>query len=117
MIEGCMASEDKDSQASWEKILRESPSEGVSSWRKCGHSPCTRRQPLRTDVSVDFQASRDQVFKAFPAIANLAGKSDGGKVRIRVDAHSSAGFDPSWLRNAVEEPLEEADLHGEKGLP
>jgi hypothetical protein len=57
-----------------------------------------------------FEASREQVFKAFPAIANLADKSDGATVRIRVEGSSSVGFDPSWLRNAVDEPLEEADI-------
>lgn len=57
-----------------------------------------------------FEASRDQVFKAFPAIANLADKSDGGKIRIRIEGISGDGYDPSWLRNAVDEPLDEADI-------
>ena len=61
-------------------------------------------------VAFAFEATREQVFKAFPAIANLADKSDGGKVRIRIDGSSAAGFDPSWLRNAVDEPLDEADI-------
>jgi len=61
-----------------------------------------------------FKATRDQVFKAFPAIANLADKSDDGKVTIKVEGTSSDGYDPSWLRNAVEEPLDEADVEVEK---
>jgi hypothetical protein len=64
----------------------------------------------RTRVAMVFEATREQVFKAFPAIANLADKSDGGKVRLRVEATSAAGFDPVWLRNAVDEPLDEADI-------
>jgi hypothetical protein len=64
----------------------------------------------RTRVALAFEATREQVFKAFPAIANLADKSDGGKVKLRVEATSAAGFDPAWLRNAVEEPLDEADI-------
>jgi hypothetical protein len=63
-----------------------------------------------TRVSLLFEASRDQVFKAFPAIANLADKCDGGKVRIRIEGSSVDGYDPSWLRNAVDEPLDEADI-------
>ncbi|MDD5452001.1 MAG: hypothetical protein PHT49_08925 [Desulfovibrionales bacterium] len=51
-------------------------------------------------------------FLAFPAIENLADKSEGAKVRIRVEGTSAAGFDPSWLRNAVDEPLDEADIGG-----
>jgi hypothetical protein len=65
---------------------------------------------LQRVVRLIFSATRDQVFKAFPAIANLADKSDGGKVTIRVEGTAQSGYDPSWLRNAVEEPLDEADI-------
>nr|MBP8646766.1 AAA family ATPase [Syntrophobacteraceae bacterium] len=65
---------------------------------------------VRNRVVMMFEATREQVFKAFPAIANLADKSDGGKVRLRVEGSSASGFDPSWLRNAVDEPLDEADI-------
>jgi hypothetical protein len=61
-------------------------------------------------VALTFEATREQVFKAFPAIANLADKSDGARVRIRIEGSSASGFDPSWLRNAVDEPLDEADI-------
>jgi len=66
----------------------------------------------RTQVRYAFEANRDQVFKAFPAVANLAEKS--GKVRLSVIATNEEGFDPNWLRNAVEEPLEEADIEVEE---
>ncbi len=61
-------------------------------------------------VKLAFSATRDQVYKAFPAIANLADKSDGGKIIIWVEGRSETGYDPSWLRNAVIEPLDEADV-------
>lgn len=61
-------------------------------------------------IALVFKATRDQVFKAFPAIANLADKSDEAKVKIRVEGAAAQGYDPSWLRNAVEEPLDEADI-------
>ena len=64
----------------------------------------------RRSVRLMFKATRDQIFKAFPAIANLADKSDEGKVTVRVEGTSQEGYDPSWLRNAVEEPLDEADI-------
>jgi len=70
----------------------------------------TKPVGLQKRIVLTFEATREQVFKAFPAIANLADKSDGGKVRIRVEGSSDAGFDPSWLRNAVGEPLDEADI-------
>jgi hypothetical protein len=65
-------------------------------------------------VRLSFAATREQVFKAFPAIANLAEKADGGKVVIQIEATSQQGFDPAWLRNAVEEPLDEGDIQWRK---
>jgi hypothetical protein len=35
---------------------------------------------------------------------------NGAKVRITIEGSSANGYDPSWLRNAVDEPLEEADI-------
>lgn len=64
----------------------------------------------QSTVRLKFKATRDQIFKAFPAIANLADKSDEGKVSVNVEGTSAEGFDPSWLRNAVEEPLDEAEI-------
>ena len=77
--------------------------------QRCGQSPCICPS-LGKSVCLKFKASRDQVYKAFPAIANLADKSDEGKVTILVEASATSGYDPNWLRNAVEEPLEEADI-------
>jgi hypothetical protein len=78
-------------------------------------SPSALAQPgtttdKRTAVSLRFTATRDQIYKAFPAIANLADKSDGGEITVQVEGTSAKGFDAAWLRNAVEEPLDEADV-------
>src|SRR5690242_1763252 len=63
-------------------------------------------KPARTSVRIRFPANRNQVFKSFEAIANLADKSDGGRIIIQVEGANAAGYDPNWLRNAVEEPLD-----------
>ncbi len=76
---------------------------------KCGKSPCACPK-ARSRVTIRLTATRDQVFRAFPAIANLADKSDEGKVRLVVDGQQAAGYDANWFRNAVQEPLEEADI-------
>ncbi len=70
----------------------------------------TRVPPRTQQVTYRFAASRDQLFKTFPAIANLADRADGGKISVQVEATSKDGFEGSWLRNAVEEPLDEADV-------
>jgi hypothetical protein len=64
-------------------------------------------------VRFKFKATRTDIFKAFSAIANLADKSDGGRVTISVEGTSAQGFDPQWLRNGVEEPLDEAGIKRE----
>jgi hypothetical protein len=75
-----------------------------------GPTPPTSTPPqtTRKEVTIRITGSRDQLFKAWPAIANLADKA--GKASIQVNAASEQGFDQSWLRNAVYEPLEEADV-------
>ena len=68
-------------------------------------------EPARqTEIVLRFSAARDQLFKAFPALANLADKADCGQVHIHIRALADAGFDPCWLRNAVTEPLDEANI-------
>lgn len=59
-------------------------------------------------VSITFVADRDQLYGAWQAVANLADMA--GKVSISIDAESEEGFDKNKLRNAVIEPLQEADL-------
>ena len=80
---------------------------------KCGKSPCICDvPPARTIVRIRFAADRDQVFKSFHAIANLADKSDSEKISIVVEGQAAEGYDGNWLRNAVLEPLDEADIEG-----
>ena len=61
-------------------------------------------------VRFSFEATGTDLFNAFAALANLAYKSNGGKISLRVAGVAAAGFDAAWLRNAVEEPLDEADI-------
>jgi hypothetical protein len=65
-------------------------------------------QGPRKKLAIQFSANRDKLFESWQAIANLADMA--GAVSIRIEANSEAGFDENKLRNAVFEPLEEADL-------
>jgi hypothetical protein len=78
---------------------------------KCGKAVCVCPK-VRTSIRIAFPASRDDVFKSFPAVANLADKSDGGKIQITIEGQAAPGYDPNWLRNAVQEPLDEANIDG-----
>lgn len=62
----------------------------------------------QTRVHFKVTLNRQQVYSSFNAFANLADKA--GTIELIVDAQSLQGFDPVWLRNAVIEPLEEADV-------
>ncbi len=64
--------------------------------------------PPQKVVEIVFSADRDQLFKAWNAVANLADLA--GKVSVTVRAESEKGFDRSKLQNGVIEPLKEADL-------
>lgn len=75
-------------------------------------TPPELKPVARTAIRIRYAANRDEVFKTFQAIANLADKSDNGKISIVAEGQASAGYDVNWLRNAVQEPLDEADIDG-----
>jgi hypothetical protein len=89
------------------------PTEGVS-----GPVPPTEptspqerpREESQPTVRYRFRADRDQIFKVFKAVANLTDKTDDGKITITIEGRSTQGIQLSWLRNAVEEPLDEANV-------
>jgi len=61
-----------------------------------------------TTIRLSLRMARQQLYASFNAIGNLAEKA--GTVRMMVEAEKTDGFDPAWLRNAVLEPLQEADV-------
>ncbi|HKZ03311.1 MAG TPA: DUF499 domain-containing protein, partial [Pyrinomonadaceae bacterium] len=89
-------------------IVKEIPREGEQAPTPSGAAPTQPGLGLRDRVHLSFRANRDQIFKSFPAIANLADAA--GEVAIDVIAEKSDGFDEAWLRNAVYEPLDEEGL-------
>ena len=56
--------------------------------------------------------NRQQLYASFNAIGNLA--EAAGSIRMTVEAQKLDGFDFTWLRNAVLEPLDEADVEVEE---
>jgi hypothetical protein len=76
-------------------------------------APSAIGQPTGTTIEqkqleLSFTADRNQLFKAWNAVANLADLA--GKVTVTVRAQSAKGFDKGKLNNGVLEPLREADL-------
>ena len=50
------------------------------------------------------------MFKVFKALQNLNEKADRITMHLEIIAETNSEFDPVWLRNAVEEPLDEANV-------
>jgi hypothetical protein len=73
-----------------------------------GPAPTPPYRAHRTVVMLRMQMTRQQLYASFNAIGNLAEKA--GSINVTVEAQRADGFDPNWLRNAVLEPLEEADI-------
>jgi len=63
-------------------------------------------------VRLRMRMTRQQLYASFQAIGNLA--EAAGAIRVTVEADKLDGFDPTWLRNAVLEPLDEADVEVEE---
>jgi len=62
----------------------------------------------QTTVQLSMRMTRQQLYASVNAISNLA--EAAGSIQMTVEAHKLDGFDPTWLRNAVLEPLDEADV-------
>jgi hypothetical protein len=81
-------------------------------------SPAPGRMPLTNGklYRLRFRTNKQQLFRAFRPLQNLAEKAGTLEVNVEIVARSDTPLDASWLRNAVEEPLDEADVTFEGGL-
>jgi hypothetical protein len=59
-------------------------------------------------LSVELDAA--QLFRILPALQNLADRSASVRIHLEIEAAARDGFERSWLRNAVEEHLDEAGV-------
>lgn len=66
--------------------------------------------PVRKRYHLQVRTEKTKAFKVFKAIQNLIEKSDQVSIQIEVIAQTNSEYDQSWIRNAVEEPLDEADV-------
>lgn len=62
-------------------------------------------------VSITMRLAKTQLYKVFNPLSNLA--EHAGTIHVTVQARNPDGFDRSWLRNAVREPLEELGVEME----
>jgi len=70
----------------------------------------------KTHYQVRFNADAAQLFRALPALQNLADRADMLSALIEIHADAHEPFDRGWLRNAVTEHLDEAGIDAESRL-
>lgn len=61
-----------------------------------------------THVTYNLRVNRKQLYRCFKAFENILEKS--GEISIKIEAMFSDGVDPTWLKNAIEEPIDEAGV-------
>jgi hypothetical protein len=76
-----------------------------------GTSATETPAPRQSSVRLRMRMTRPQVYASLQAIGILA--EAAGSIQVTVEAQRLDGFDPAWLRNAVREPLDEADVQVE----
>ena len=61
-----------------------------------------------TQIMYSLKVNRQQLYECFNALGNLVEKT--GELSLKIEAQTKEGIDASWLKNAVEEPIEEAGV-------
>ncbi|MDV2993250.1 MAG: hypothetical protein N4J56_002904 [Chroococcidiopsis sp. SAG 2025] len=61
-------------------------------------------------------AKKFQIFQLFEVLQALSDKADDMDIQIEIRAHTKQEFDPNWIRNAIEEPLDEMDIQANTHL-
>lgn len=73
------------------------------------------KQPAR-HYKLTSITNKSQIFQLFEVLQNLSDQADDMTIKIEVRAHTKQKFDPSWIRNAIEEPLDEMDIQASTWL-
>ena len=59
---------------------------------------------------------KSKVFQLFEVLQTLSDKAEGMTVKIEIQANTQESFDINWIRNAIEEPLDEMDIQATTSL-
>lgn len=60
--------------------------------------------------------NKSKIFQLFEVLQALSDKADDMTIQIEVSAHTKQEFDIGWIRNAIEEPLDEMDIRASTRL-
>ncbi len=73
-----------------------------------------KKPPRR--YTLNFTANKSKIFEVFQILQNLSDKADDMTIGIEIRAHSKQEFNHTWIRNAIEEPLDEMDIQANTRL-
>jgi hypothetical protein len=73
------------------------------------------KQPAR-HYTLESITNKTQIFQLFEVLQALSDKADEMTISIKVRAHTQSEFDSNWIRNAIEEPLDEIDIQASTKL-
>ncbi len=73
------------------------------------------KRPARS-YKLNSLTNKSKIFELFQILQALSDKADDMTIQIEVRAHTQQNFDPNWIRNAIEEPLDEMDIQASTRL-
>lgn len=59
---------------------------------------------------VTLSADKSKLFELFSVLQALSDKAETMTVRFDIRAQTAQGFEPTWIANAIEEPIDEMDI-------
>ena len=68
------------------------------------------QQPVLRCIDMTSSTNKSHIFQPFEVLQALSDKADDMTINIEIRAHTKQEFDPSWIRNAIEEPLDEMNI-------
>ena len=73
------------------------------------------RQPARK-YTIKANLKSAQLFELMSILQNLSDQSDQVDMQVTITAYAKDQFDLNWIKGAIEEPLDEADIRASTTL-
>lgn len=70
-------------------------------------APISTSQSIES-LTIEMHLTKNLLYKTFNVLGLLADKA--GQIKITIEAEGLSGLDPIWVRNAIKEPLSEANV-------
>jgi hypothetical protein len=99
-----------DTEAGQEAGLVEPGREEADADHGANGSPSVRSLGSGTRLVVQLRVGKTEVFDAVRILPALSDQAETLDLEMTIHAEASDGFDQTWVRNAIREPLDEAGI-------